>query len=590
MRKGKLYILKTLKLLYSSSKGMFLSIIFINMLLGILVPINLTIWRNFIDVSTVMFTHSNVGFKNSLLCLGAFVVCIVINNLLEQILDYVQNIYCSYVDYTISKKLLIKIESLSLSDMDNVEIYNYIQKAMNESFQRSISILQTLVQIVKSIFSVLGIIYTLLSFSKTVITLCILSTIPLFFLNNKILNKWYDIFNSRFEKIRFARYLKSLYIRYDNFKELKIYKAHLTLREKILDILGNNIAYDKKIRKKFMIQNVIINECDTIIIFFIKAIVVWLSYEKKQSIGSLITNMQAIDMLKNSIKNTLSMISKTYENSLYMESFFYVMEYNVEEEKRIKFNKEFKKIEFRNVWFKYPYSNKYAVRNFSYTFYKDNTYAFVGLNGSGKTTLLKLMLALYKPDRGEILVDGINLNDINKETLYDCVGAVFQDFIKYPFTVRENILISKTSTITEEQLINAAIYSEAYDFIKRLPNGFSTMLQKEWEKGTELSMGQWQKIAISRACIKDVSIMVLDEPTASIDAVAESKIFANLKKMKKNKLGILVVHRFSSIKLVDQILVMSDGELREYGTHEELIKAQGIYHELFSLQAEAYQP
>lgn len=141
MRKGKLYILKTLKLLYSSSKGMFLSIIFINMLLGILVPINLTIWRNFIDVSTVMFTHSNVGFKNSLLCLGAFVVCIVINNLLEQILDYVQNIYCSYVDYTISKKLLIKIESLSLSDMDNVEIYNYIQKAMNESFQRSISIL-----------------------------------------------------------------------------------------------------------------------------------------------------------------------------------------------------------------------------------------------------------------------------------------------------------------------------------------------------------------------------------------------------------------------------------------------------------------
>lgn len=158
-------------------------------------------------------------------------------------------------------------------------------------------------------------------------------------------------------------------------------------------------------------------------------------------------------MLKNSIKNTLSMISKTYENSLYMESFFYVMEYNVEEEKRIKFNKEFKKIEFRNVWFKYPYSNKYAVRNFSYTFYKDNTYAFVGLNGSGKTTLLKLMLALYKPDRGEILVDGINLNDINKETLYDCVGAVFQDFIKYPFTVRENILISKTSTITEEQLI-----------------------------------------------------------------------------------------------------------------------------------------
>ena len=590
MRKGKLYTLKTLGLLYSSSKVMFLSIIFINMLLGILIPINLTIWRNFIDVSTVMFTHSYMGFKNSLLCLGAFIVCIVINNLLEHLLDYVQNIYCSYVDYNISKKLLIKIESLSLSDLDNVEIYNYIQKAMNESFQRSISILQTLVQIVKSIFSVLGIVYTLLSFSKTVIVLCILSTIPLFFLNNKILKKWHDIFNSRFEKIRFARHLKSLYIKYDNFKELKIYKAHFTLREKILNILRKNIDYDKKIRKKFLMQNVIMNECDAVIVFLIKAIVVWLSYEKQQSIGRLVTNMQAIDMLKNSIKNTLSMISKTYENSLYMESFFYVMEYNVEEEKPIKFNREFEKIEFRNVWFKYPYSNKYAIKKFSYTFYKNNTYAFVGLNGSGKTTLLKLMLGLYKPDKGEILVDGIDLNDINKETLYDCVGAVFQDFIKYPFTVKENILVSKTSIITEEQLINATIYSEAYDFIKKLPNGFSTMLQKEWENGTELSIGQWQKIAISRACIKDVSIMVLDEPTASIDAVAESKIFENFKKIKENKLSILVVHRFSNIKLVDQILVMLDGELSEYGTHEELIKEQGLYHELFSLQAEAYQP
>lgn len=188
------------------------------------------------------------------------------------------------------------------------------------------------------------------------------------------------------------------------------------------------------------------------------------------------------------------------------------------------------------------------------------------------------------------MVDGIDLNDINKETLYDCVGAVFQDFIKYPFTVKENILVSKTSIITEEQLINATIYSEAYDFIKKLPNGFSTMLQKEWENGTELSIGQWQKIAISRACIKDVSIMVLDEPTASIDAVAESKIFENFKKIKENKLSILVVHRFSNIKLVDQILVMLDGELSEYGTHEELIKEQGLYHELFSLQAEAYQP
>jgi ATP-binding cassette subfamily B protein/ATP-binding cassette subfamily C protein len=476
-----------------------------------------------------------------------------------------------------------------MKDFDNSEIFNYLQKAMNESFQRSMSILQTLMQIIKSIVSVIGIIVTLLSFSKLIIILCMASTLPIFYFNNKILKKWFNIFNSRFEKIRFARYLKGVCIKYENIKELKIYRAQSYLRKRIVDILESNIKEDKKIRKTFLMQSLAIHEFDTLVLFFIKVIVIFISYKKKLTIGSLITYLQSIDVLKSSIKNTLSMISKTYENSLYMESFFYVMEYKVEEEKHIEFNKNFERIEFKNVWFKYPDAEEYVIKNFTFTFWADNTYGLVGLNGSGKTTLLKLMLRLYKPDNGEILIDGINLDDINEKSMYRYVSAVFQDFIKYPFTIKENIAVANSETISEDELINAAEFSGACDFIKKLSQGFMTKLQKGWEKGTELSIGQWQKIAISRCYLKGSSIIVLDEPTASIDAVAESNMFNNFKNLKKNRLCILVTHRFSSIKLTNEILVIENGELKEYGTHENLMARGGKYQELYSLQAEAYQ-
>ena len=272
-----------------------------------------------------------------------------------------------------------------------------------------------------------------------------------------------------------------------------------------------------------------------------------------------------------------------------MESFFFVIDYNVEKNKNITFNKNFKKIEFKNVWFKYPYTDNYVIKNFSFTFLSNRTYGLVGLNGSGKTTLLKLLLRLYEPTNGEILVDGVNLYDINEKSMYEYVSAVFQDFIKYPLTVNENILVAYKKNVCKDELIKATEFSGAYDFIKNLPQGFSTKLQKEWKKGQELSVGQWQKIAIARGYMKNSSIIVLDEPTAAIDAVAESNMFDNFKNLKSNRMCILVTHRFSSIKLVEQILVIEDGELIEFGTHEELMKKEGKYKELYSLQAEAYQ-
>lgn len=584
-------IFKTLILMYDSSKTMFFLLVVLSFLSGISTPINLWIWKYVIDYTTIFLTgDTKIVFKiGYFLCLH-FVVSFV-NGLLQQVSSYLQSIFGTYVDKNITDKILTKTQELDLKHFDQSQIYNTIQKASNESFQRSMSILRTLIQIVRNTSSILGLFVMLFSFSKLCIVICVLSTIPIFYINDKVLSKWFDVFNSRFEKLRFASYLKSLCIKYDNIKELKIFNVSSYMKEQILKIYENNIEQDKKIRKAFLLQNSLIDFVDKLLTYLMKSIVIYLSFVKKMTIGSLVTYVETIDSLKTSLNNTMSMISQTYEDSLYMKSLFDLLDIEIErEDKKIVFNPEFEKVEFINVSFKYPETEEYVIKDFSYVFESNRTYALVGLNGSGKTTLIKLILNLYEASSGEILIDDINIKNINKDSYYKCVSAIFQDFIKYPFDIRTNITLGDSNIQQKEEIIDEAVeFSGAKEFIDKLPYKYNTKLQKEWSGSVDLSLGQWQKLAISRAAVKQSSILVLDEPTASIDAVTEFEMFSNFKYLKNNKLCILVTHRYASIKIVDQILVLENGMLKETGSHDELIKDDGVYKKLYSMQADAYK-
>ena len=320
-------------------------------------------------------------------------------------------------------------------------------------------------------------------------------------------------------------------------------------------------------------------------------------YLTLNTIGSILMFIQSLDVLKNAISNTLSMGSQGYEDSLYMENFFKLL--NIPSEKKeLIFDPNFKKIEFKNISFKYPLSDKYVIKNFSFCFNAGNTYGFVGLNGSGKTTLIKLLLGFYSSYEGKILIDGIDIREFNLETYYHYVSLVFQDFIKYPFTVVENIGLGDEAlfltqdgvkTITEnKEVYQAALFSKADEFIRKLPNQYATILGKEWQNGTQISIGQWQKIAIARAAVKDSKILIFDEPTASIDPISEYDFFKSIKELAKNKLCILVTHRFANIKAADNILVFSDGELVQKGNHKKLFNIEGLYKKLYTMQAESY--
>lgn len=248
-------------------------------------------------------------------------------------------------------------------------------------------------------------------------------------------------------------------------------------------------------------------------------------------------------------------------------------------------------ITFKDVSFCYPGTKRYVLRHVSFEINAGETVVLVGLNGAGKTTLLKLMTRLYDPTEGQVLLDGQDIREYATEDLYAIYGMIFQDFGRYSVTARENITFGNVNIAEDLTLMKtAAIQSDADTFIRRLPKGYETPLMRMFEaEGIEPSIGQWQKLAIARAFYRDAEILILDEPTASLDALAEQEIFNRFDELRKDKTTIFVSHRLSSATIADQIFVLSDGAIVEKGTHAELMSLEGVYHQLFTTQAERFR-
>jgi len=247
-------------------------------------------------------------------------------------------------------------------------------------------------------------------------------------------------------------------------------------------------------------------------------------------------------------------------------------------------------IEFKNVSFRYPNTSRYILRNFNLVINPGEKIAFVGENGAGKTTVIKLLLRFYDVSEGEVLINGVNIKNVDLNKWYALVGALFQDFIKYQFTFKENIYYGNKKENNNLELLKSAIKQSGADiFVKDLPDNYDQVVGKMFEGGIDLSGGQWQKLALARAFFKNAPILILDEPTSAIDAKAEYEIFERVQKLQKDKTVIIISHRFSTVRNADRILVLNGGKIIEEGNHTDLIKLSGLYAELFQLQAQGYK-
>ena len=245
---------------------------------------------------------------------------------------------------------------------------------------------------------------------------------------------------------------------------------------------------------------------------------------------------------------------------------------------------------FEDVGFRYPGAERWAVRHLSFTLHAGEVLALVGENGAGKTTLVKLLARLYDPDEGRILLDGQDLREYDLDALRADVGVIFQDFVRYHLTAAENIAVGRIDARTDRpRIVDAAKRGLADEVIRRLPAGYDQIIGKRFRTGVELSGGEWQKIAIARAYMRDAQLLILDEPTAALDARAEFEVFQRFKELSAGRTAVLISHRFSSVRMADRILVLVDGEIEAAGTHRELMAQRGRYAELFELQAAGYR-
>ncbi|SMC27181.1 ATP-binding cassette, subfamily B [Clostridium acidisoli DSM 12555] len=589
------FILKTIKIIWNSSRLSFIATLLITFINGVILPINMIISKYLIDSVISTLSNKNMPKYRNEVFMWLFIEfsVTILSYLINRINTYFSDIQIKALNNHIAQLLIRKANELDLSYFENNDFYNKIEKANNQSAYSTMAIVNSLNEIVKNFSTLIGSIVIVIQLNPLMLMLCMLTSIPMFFINIKFSKMKYDIYSNRIEKTRFAEYLQKIMLNYNSIKEIKLNRLGLYFEKLILSTYRKNLDKDKAVGKKQLMSLSVTDLLSTIISYIYKFYVIFVTLSRGLTIGSMNMYISALTNVDSSIKNTLSNVSELYSNNLYIENLFYILDLQPiinDSPNPVLFKSIINDcIEFKNISFKYPKSNKYVLKNISFKIKANQTCAVVGLNGCGKTTLIKLLTRLYDPTEGEILIDGVNIKDYSLASLYKYVNVVFQDFMKYPFTVRENIGFGDIENVNNINSIEAAARkSNAYDFIQNLDKKFDTKLEKLWSNGVELSLGQWQKLAISRAFMSDSAILILDEPTASVDAQSEYEIFNNFKELVGNRTSILISHRFSTVKMADLIIVLEDGKLVENGTHHSLILKKGLYYKLYTMQAEAY--
>ena len=375
--------------------------------------------------------------------------------------------------------------------------------------------------------------------------------------------------------------------------ELKLFQNVKTFMMTLGDMLRIFFLKQKKNETKRTVMQLIANVFSVGafvygIVFFVSQVV-----QGDISVGSFLFVTASIGSFQNSLSGFFSSIGRQYENHLYIADLFEFLDTPAELEKKrgaIVLSDKTPEIIFKNISFKYPETDKYVFKNFNLTIKSGEKIALIGLNGAGKTTLVKLLCRFYDLDEGEILLDGINLREIDLESWYKKLGVLFQEYAQYKLKVKDAIALGKSDREFSLDLVHdSAKKAEADEFIKEWPHGYDQQLSKEYTEGVEPSIGQWQKLAIARVFYRDPEIWILDEPTSSIDADAEAKIFGKLAQLPSNRTAILISHRFSTVRNANTICVISEGNVLELGTHEELIEKKGEYFRLFTIQAKGYK-
>jgi len=497
--------------------------------------------------------------------------------------------------------ILEKALTLELAQFEDSEFYDKLTRARREASSRPLSLVNRTFGLGQNLVSLASFGALLVQFSPWAVLILVLAGLPSFIAETRFSDQAFSLFRWRSPDTRMQLYLETVIAREDNAPEVKLFGLGPLLLQRYKDIYTKLYARDRDLSIRRDGWGFALGLIGTAALYGAYAWIAASAVMSRITLGQMTMYLMLFRQGQSAVSAILSAIGGMYEDNLYLSTLYEYLETPPARPTGEKAGglahgpDPSDGIRFENVSFTYPGAAHPALSDINLHIRPGESLALVGENGAGKTTLIKLLTRLYRPGAGRILLDGLDLEQWNEETLRQRIGVIFQDFARYQLQVGENIGVGDVRHFDDQpRWQGAARKGMADEIIARLPESYATQLGKWFKSGVELSGGQWQKIALSRAFMREqADILVLDEPTAAMDAAAEATIFEHFRKLTENRIAILISHRFSTVRMASQIVVIKDdgqgGRIIERGSHEQLMQLDGHYARLFSLQAAGYQ-
>jgi ATP-binding cassette subfamily B protein len=511
----------------------------------------------------------------------------------QRCLSLCQSLLRAQLGQRVNVMILEKALTLQLTQFEDSEFYDKLTRARREASQRPLSLVMRSFGLLQNLVSLFSYAALLIQFSIWALVILLGAGLPAFIAEAKFSGDAFRIFRWRSPETRMQLYLESVMAREDHAKEVKLFGLGPLLLERYKQIYRKLYKEDRELTLRRDIWGFFLGLIGTAALYGAYIWIALCAVISRITLGQMTMYLMLFRQGQSAVSASLSAISGLYEDNLYLSTLYEFLETPSPPPKGQLTHGTTPQdgIRFEQVNFTYPGADHPALIDINLHIRPGESLAVVGENGSGKTTLIKLLTRLYTPDSGKILLDGTDLQAWDESALRQRIGVIFQDFTRYQLLVGENIGVGDIRHFDDKHLWRkAANEGMADSVINSLPAGYQTQLGKWFNDGRELSGGQWQKIALSRAFMRSqADILVLDEPTAAIDAAAEAQIFEHFRSLTQQRIAILISHRFSTVRMADQIIVIKQGRIIEHGSHAQLMNLNGHYAHLFSLQAKGYQ-
>lgn len=539
---------------------------------------------------------------------------LIVNSVVNNVNNILNRISGELVTNSIKVRIIEKAKDVDLASFDNPEFYERLENANREAGNRPIQILQNLFSMISTIISVVIYIVVMAKILPAAPLLIILVSVPSAIVNFIYRRKNFNYVRRRSIDRREMNYYSGLMVNKDMVKEVRLFGLSAKLIDGYKRVFAKYFDGLKKLIYAEGFWHIIFMLLSTAVNCFLYILIVRNIVFGEGKIGDFTFYTGALNTIANGVSSLIRMTASVYEGTLFIDNLILFMKEKKTIVPRLKGRERTEatsasedtapvpvkglsvkrhvghRIVFDHVCFRYPGMDRDVLHDVCVTFEPGDTCVLVGLNGAGKTTLIKLLTRLYDPTEGTIYLDGEDIRAYNVEELYKMFGIIFQDFGKYAFTVTENIAFGDIDRPLDMDAVrDAAVSADADAYISTLPDGYATPLQRIFsDDGKELSIGQWQKLSIARAFYSDSDFLILDEPTASLDAIAEQEVFRRFDTLRKDKTTLFVSHRLSSATVADKIIVLDGGCIAEEGDHATLMRRRGKYYALFSAQAKRY--